>query len=72
MAITAAPGIKADAQHITAERYVPTKPSIVVIALGTNDALQGDSTEGYQDDMAAMIKLFPQSCVIVTTRGFGK
>src|SRR4051794_6951422 len=67
VSITAVPGIKADAQHVTAERYVPTQPRVVVIALGTNDALQGDSAESFQDEMASMIALFPQSCVVVTT-----
>jgi hypothetical protein len=65
--ITAAIGIKTDAQLVTAQRYVATDPSVVVINLGTNDVSAHDSPESFRHEMDAIVGLFPDRCVVVTT-----
>ena len=65
--MTAVIGIKADAQLVTAQRYVATDPTVVVINLGTNDVSQHDPTAEYRSELDAMVALFPDRCVVVTT-----
>jgi acyl-CoA thioesterase-1 len=67
LSMSAVVGVKTDGQMATAKRYAGTRPDVVVINLGTNDALQGVDVDRYEREMAKMVSMFPDSCVIVTT-----
>jgi lysophospholipase L1-like esterase len=51
-----------------ADKYAVTSPDQVLIALGTNDAIQGYPSAQTQADLASMVSTFPgSSCVTVLT-----
>ena len=66
VSVRAIAGMRTDQMQLEAERAAAAHPAQVIINLGTNDVLQGRSTEDIISDLVAMITTFARSqCVHV-------
>jgi hypothetical protein len=69
--ISALVGATVNGRQGVADLYAPTKPSVVLVELGTNDdsrIVTGQQTvDGYKADLTRLTSKFPDSCVVVTT-----
>jgi hypothetical protein len=69
--ITAVSGISVQGQQFAADKYALAKPSVLLVELGTNDAIHfvtnRQTVLGFKLDLARLTAKFPSSCVVVTT-----